>query len=237
MGISSVLKGLKEQLAEEVDEKTKENSQRFFREKIQFYGVKVPVVNKISKEYFKLLKGKDKQEIFDLCEELWQSGYIEESFVACNWTYALRKDFEPADFPRFKKWVDTYVNNWASCDTFCNHSLGEFVEMYPDFLPELKKFTNSKNRWMRRAAAVSLIIQARKGLFLDDIFEIADKLLTDPDDLVQKGYGWMLKAASQSHQQEVFEYVMKNKNIMPRTALRYSIEKMPMELKAQAMSK
>ena len=109
--------------------------------------------------------------------------------------------------------------------------------MYPEFLSKLKKFTNSENRWMRRAAAVSLIVPARKGRFLDEIFEIADGLLTDEDDLVQKGYGWLLKVASQAHQQEVFDYVMRNRTIMPRTALRYAIEKMPKELKVKAMAK
>ena len=90
---------------------------------------------------------------------------------------------------------------------------------------------------MRRAAAVSLIIPARQGKFLNDIFEIADLLLLDKDDMVQKGYGWMLKVASQKHQLEIFDYVVANKAIMPRTALRYAIEKMPPELKAIAMGK
>ena len=90
---------------------------------------------------------------------------------------------------------------------------------------------------MRRASAVTLIIPARKGKFLNDILEIADILLTDKDDLVQKGYGWMLKAASEVNQQEIFNYVIKNKFIMPRTSLRYAIEKMPKELKAKAMEK
>jgi 3-methyladenine DNA glycosylase AlkD len=55
--------------------------------------------------------------------------------------------------------------------------------------------------------------------------------------MVQKGYGWMLKAASQAHQHEVFKYVMDKKATMPRTSLRYAIEKMPPELKARAMAK
>ena len=55
--------------------------------------------------------------------------------------------------------------------------------------------------------------------------------------MVQKGYGWMLKAASQAHQDEVFYYVMKRKATMPRTSLRYAIEKMSPELKAQVMLK
>lgn len=93
----------------------------------------------------------------------------------------------------------------------------------------------SQNRWKRRASAVSLIIPARKGKFLKEIFALADILLLDGDDLVQKGYGWMLKAASEAHQKEVFDYVISNKTTMPRTALRYAIEKMPKELKDEAM--
>lgn len=94
-----------------------------------------------------------------------------------------------------------------------------------------------KNLWTRRAAAVSLIIPARRGNFLKDIFEIADILLLDKEDLAQKGYGWMLKAASQAHQKEVFNFVMKSKAKMPRTALRYAIEKMPKVLREKAMAK
>ncbi len=90
---------------------------------------------------------------------------------------------------------------------------------------------------MLRGAAVSLIIPAKEGKFLKDIFELAGILLRDNDDMVQKGYGWMLKEASRLHQTEVFEYVMMHKDKMPRTALRYAIEKMPPEFKKKAMKK
>jgi 3-methyladenine DNA glycosylase AlkD len=109
--------------------------------------------------------------------------------------------------------------------------------MYPDHLSDLKKWTLSDNRWVRRASAVSLILPARHGKFLRDIFEIAEILLLDKDDMVQKGYGWMLKEASKPYQKEVFDFVMKNKAVMPRTALRYAIEKMPTELKLMAMDR
>lgn len=96
---------------------------------------------------------------------------------------------------------------------------------------------NFENRWVKRASAVTLIISARNGKFFNDTFEIADRLLVDDDDLVQKGYGRMLKAVSEAYQMQVFEYVMKNKIIMQRTALRYAIEKMPKDLKTKAMEK
>ena len=84
---------------------------------------------------------------------------------------------------------------------------------------------------------VSLIIPAKKGEFLQEVFEISDTLLSDEDDMVQKGYGWLLKEASRKHQKEVFAYVVKNRAKMPRTALRYAIELMPKELKAEAMKR
>jgi 3-methyladenine DNA glycosylase AlkD len=162
---------------------------------------------------------------------------MEESIIACLWSYYLNKQYEPGDFKVFQRWINTYVTNWATCDTLCNHSVGTLIEMYPDLLSGLKDWALSAKRWVKRASAVSLIIPARKGKFLSDIFEIADILHSDKDDMIQKGYGWMLKAASEVYQREVFEYVLSKKATMPRTALRYAIEKMPAELKIIAMAK
>jgi 3-methyladenine DNA glycosylase AlkD len=228
---------VREVLIKASDEDTKKSGQRFFKERIETYGVKSSVVQKIAKEFFGEVKTKSKTEILECCELFWQSGIIEESFVACTWSEKLQKQYLPEDFAVFERWIKNYVSNWASCDTLCNHTVGDFVMQYPEFIGKLKEFAHSESRWVKRASAVTLIIPARKGLFLNEIFEIADTLLTDPDDLVQKGYGWMLKAASEAYQQEVFDYVVKNKAIMPRTALRYAIEKMPKELKTLAMAK
>ena len=219
------------------DEKTKLSGERYFKESVKMYGVRSAAVIKIGKDYFKTIADKNKSHIFSLCEELWKSGVMEESFIACNWSYYVNKKYESADFETFEKWVNNYLDNWASCDTLCNHTIGSFVEMYPEYLSGLKRWAKSTNRWVKRASAVSLIVPARKGKFLDDIFEIADILHSDKDDMVQKGYGWMLKAASQAHQEDVFNYVMNKKATMPRTSLRYAIEKMPAELKARAMAK
>lgn len=235
--MENIIDKIRTELRHSIDEKTLATSQKFFKEKIKLYGVKVPTVNKISREYFKLIDCKTKSEIVELCEILWQSGFIEESFIACNWSYYIHEKYEPEDFQLFEKWITNYVNNWATCDTLCNHTIGEFIEMFPEYIVKLKDLARSHNRWLRRASSVTLIIPARKGKFLNEILEIADILLLDKDDLVQKGYGWMLKAASEANQQEIVDYVIKNKSIMPRTALRYAIEKMPKELKIKAMER
>lgn len=219
------------------NEKARIAGERFFREEIRLYGMKASMIRQIAGQWWKEVQNQSKKEIFDMCEELWQSGYLEESGIAIEWVIHLGKKITREDFRLFERWVSQYVTNWASCDGFCNHPVGDLVMKYPEFLEDLKKWTRSPNRWVRRGSAVSLIVPARKGLFLPDIFEIAELLLTDSDDMVQKGYGWMLKAASEAHRNAVFAFVTDHKEKMPRTALRYAIEKMPEELRKRAMAK
>lgn len=235
--MEDIIGQIRNELKEHADEKTRESGKRFFKEEVKTYGVKTNQVSNLAKQHLKEVKHLGKAEIFSLCELLWQSGFLEESFIACEWSYSLHKNYEPADFEIFESWLIKYVNNWASCDTLCNHTIGAFIERYPEYLSRLKNWTKSDNRWVRRGAAVSLIVPARKGKYLNEILEIADALLTDKDDMVQKGYGWMLKVASQTHQKEIFNYVLQRKNKMPRTALRYAIEKMPEGMRKEAMVK
>lgn len=235
--MNAIVDKVRQTLIGAADEKTRLSGERFFKEEVKIYGVASASAQKFSRDFFKEVKDLPKDEILALCEEFWKSGYMEESFVACHWSDLILDRLVREDFATLERWVSLYVSNWASCDTLCNHTMGGFIDMYPEYLGELKRWAKSSNRWVKRASAVSLIIPARNGRYLGDIFEIADILLLDGDDLVQKGYGWMLKAASQAHQNEVFEYVVRNKGVMPRTALRYAIEKMPGELKVIAMSK
>jgi 3-methyladenine DNA glycosylase AlkD len=233
--MNQVIAKIKGELAASADEKTKKSFQSFFKEEAMGYGVKTAVVHEIAKKHWNEVKLLDKKAIFVLCEELFQSEYMEEAFVASFWLPNMVEKLEPADLAVFKAWIEKYVNNWAKCDTFCNHTVGGLLEKHPESVSEVKSWAESKNRWLKRAAAVSLIIPAKKGMFLQEVFEISNMLLNDEDDMVQKGYGWLLKEASRKHQKEVLDYVLKNRTEMPRTALRYAIELMPKELKKEAM--
>jgi 3-methyladenine DNA glycosylase AlkD len=235
--MNQIIKRIREELKNSTDEQTRKSFQIFFKEKVKYYGVKVGTVGKIANKYWKEIKELDKKDIFRICEELYNSGYSEEAFVVSFWIPKLTDRFGPEDLTVFKGWIEKYIDNWAKCDGFCNHSIGNFIERYPESIGEIKSWAKSENRWLKRAAAVSLIIPAKHGKFLTDVFKISDQLLLDEDDMVQKGYGWLLKEASRLHQKEVFDYVMKNKNVMPRTALRYAIELMPKDLKTRAMKK
>jgi len=232
-----VISSIRKELQDHADPEIRKNARRYFKEDIVCYGMKTADGAAIAKKYWKEVKGREKPEIFALCEELYRSGHMEEAFIVSTWAHLLKDRYEPEDIAVFRRWIDTHISNWVECDGFCNHTMGEFIEQYPEYIEELKRWTQSGNRWMRRAAAVSLIIPAKHGRFLDEALEIADLLLLDQDDLVQKGYGWLLKEASRKHTDEVFSYVMQNRRAMPRTALRYAIEVMPKDLKAEAMRK
>jgi len=235
--MNGIIESIRAELKVNADEKTKESIRRFFKEDVKAYGVKTPIVNKIAKKHWHHVKNFGKKEIFSICEKLFCSGFMEEAFVASVWLPNMVEAFDSSDLATFKKWIDLYVNNWAKCDSFCNHTVGEFVEKFPQSVKEIETWAQSSNRWLRRASAVSLILPARKGNFFAQVIEISSTLLLDKDDLVQKGYGWLLKEASRLHQTEVFDFVFKNRKIMPRTALRYAIELMPKDLKTKAMEK
>lgn len=222
------------------------NADKQFREKIRDYfkmdvskylGVRLPLVRKIANKHFKQISELDIDQVLQICDKLLESRIYEHKVIAFHWSFKCKKQFQSKHFKILEGWLKTYVDDWSDCDDLCTHSLGYLVFRYPQFLVNVKRWAPSKNRWMRRASAVTLIYSARKGTHLDKIFNTANILLLDKDDLVQKGYGWMLKEASKIFTEEVFEFVIKNKDRMPRTALRYAIEKMPDKYKKAAMQR
>lgn len=233
----SLIQEIRKDLKKKSNPADAKQSRRFFKEKIKTRGVRNAAVIAIAKKYFPRAKSMTKQDIFLLCEELLMSGYNEEASIAFYWLFKLKNNHKKVDFNIFEKWLRKYVDNWGKCDDFCTHALGHFILSFPEFIPELNKWAKSSNRWMRRASAVALIYSVRRKKNLDHTINIANLLLRDGDDLVQKGYGWLLKEASKNYPKEVFKYVLKNKHAMPRTSLRYAIEKMPPRWKKEAMKR
>lgn len=237
--MKELLSDIRQTLQDYVDPQNIVVSSRFFKgdEQPKEYGVSKEILNRIGKELFNDLKARPKEEVYLLCQELWKSRYFEEAYIACIITKRLHRHYEAKDMKYFSLWLNKYVQSWADCDTLCCSTIGPLLIKFPLEIEQLTQWTSSANRWMRRGAVVSLVVPARKGLYLPKVFELATLLLEDQDDLVQKGTGWMLKEASKLHQEEVYEFIMKQKAVMPRTMLRYAIEKMPLELKAKAMKK
>ena len=149
-----------------------------------------PVIRKISGQLYRDVKHVEKEQLFAYCEQLLTAHNHEMRMIAFDWAYRIRKQVDGTEFTRYEQWLAEYVTGWGSCDDFCVRAFGELVYRYPEHLLAIKKWTQSDNRWLRRASAVVLIYAARRNALHNAVIEIADLLLHDPDDLVQKGYGW-----------------------------------------------
>ena len=214
------------------------NYQRWFKEKLERpEGLKTPVLRKVSNKVFRTtVRAYERDEILNICDEMLASGRQYMRFFAFDWAIKIKDRFERKDFTRFERWLKTYVDNWGRCDHLCA-AIGLLMARFPDLSPRRMKWTDSRNMWLRRAAAVCLIEPVQEGLLLKDVFRTAEKLMMDEEDLVQKGYGWLLKVTGDYFFDDAYRFVMKHKHVMPRTALRYAIEKWPEKKKRAAMKR
>jgi len=227
MNQEEILLSIRKDLKSKVDQEYKEGSYRYFKEQIKPIGVRGSDVKIIIRKYFILLEKQWKFEDFvRFSEKLLKGGWMEEVSIAFHFIENLKKQFKEETFYLFEKWLNDYVHNWAHCDEISVHLIGEVVDKHPKLINNLKEWTKSKNRWLRRSSAVSLIMPARHGKYLKEIFEISEKLMMDKDDMVQKGVGWLLKEASKKHEKDIVRFLLRSKNKTSRLVLRYATEKM-----------
>lgn len=189
----------------------------------------MPTVKQIAGKYYKELKG-NLPGAMDLAEELIKTRNLTVADTGIHLLRRFIRHIKGEHFPRFDTWVD-YLTNWANTDNLCAGVVVESVKDDPSHFNALMEWTQSPNRWRRRASAVTMVKIASQGGMLDEIFQIADALMTDEDDMVRKGVGWMLKAAGMAHPQQVHEYLVKWKPKTSALVLRYASEKLPKELK------
>ncbi len=124
------------------------------------------------------------------------------------------------------------INNWDLVDLGALHAIGAYLIDKPKDI--LYRLAVSDNLWERRTAIVATAQFIRKDM-LDDVFAIAEILVHDEEDLVHKGTGWMLRFAGDKDRKRLLEFLDKYAATMPRTLLRYSIEKLEPELRQYYM--
>lgn len=233
----SVLVDLRADLSAQVDLPFRSGALAFFKEPINPLGVRAAGVRGCAARVWTRVRTWDRDRLLDLCGELWATGVFEEGSVAAILLDRAARGSRPPDFDRFEGWLAAHVANWAHCDLFCTHAFGRLLTLFPELQPRIGPWTRSANRWERRAAAVILIPLVHGGQGLDLALATAEALLADPDDLVRKGTGWLLKEASRRFRDQVHTFVMDRRGRMPRTILRYALERMPPDLRRQAMAR
>ena len=206
----------------------------------QFLGIKVPVTRAVVKECWKEVS-------FDDLAQCICSDYHEVRLAAL---LTLVEIFKHCHFERPKgveksvkeQCIDfylshtQYINNWDLVDLSCYPLLGEWLLDSPDrsLLYDLAR--NGKTIWEQRIGIVSTMTFIRHGQ-LDDTFAIADILLHHPHDLIHKAVGWLLREAGKRDKPRLEAFLQPRFRTMPRTMLRYAIEKFPEDERQQYLRK
>lgn len=237
MTLADLLARVRSELAAHADPEVRQSALKFSREPVDLWGVRAPDVKRIARAVTREVKNWPLAARDDFAAELWKSGKLEEAGVAIYVYRRLSRLFGKREFRLFERWIDRYVSNWAACDGVSSWLLSACIGNEPALIGRLSAWTRSRNRWKRRAAAVSLLQEAKQGRHTDAILEIAALLLEDRDDMVRKGLGWILKEAYPKRPREVVAFLKARAARAPRLVLRIAAEKMSPRDRAAALSK
>ncbi|MBQ6310984.1 MAG: DNA alkylation repair protein [Bacteroidales bacterium] len=194
----------------------------------KFLGIKVPVTREVVKECWKEVS-------FENLEECILSDYHEVRLAALLCLVEIFSHNKKGGETIRKQCVDFYlahtdrINNWDLVDLSCYNLLGAWLlDKDRTLLYDLAKY--GKNIWEQRIGIVSTMAFLRKGQ-LDDTYAIAEILLNHPHDLIQKAVGWLLREAGKRDEKRLRSFLDTRCRTMPRTMLRYAIEKFPEPLR------
>ena len=187
-----------------------------------FLGVKAPDSKKIIQKYYKETSLQDIQVL--LLDKIHEYRSIALGI--------LKKQYEKADEKKKRKIVKFYlkntknVNNWDLVDCSAPHILGNWLLAHQKERKILYKLACSKNLWERRISILSTLAFIRQKQF-EDVLKISEILIRDKHDLIHKAVGWMLRETGKRDQKTEEGFLRKYRGIMPRTMLRYAIERFP----------
>lgn len=186
-----------------------------------FWGISVPQVRGISKRYFRDISFDEiKVLINHRIHEIRLAGYL-----------ILTYQYEKSDNERRKDIFDFYLNNLSGCnnwdlvDLSCYKIVGEYLLKNKEERRILYELSRSNNLWEQRISIVSTLPFIKRKEFKDTL-NISKVLLSHSHDLIHKAVGWMLREVGKQDMNVLREFLNENINTIPRTTLRYSIERM-----------
>lgn len=193
-----------------------------------FRGIRVPVTRSLAKKY--------KVVSLSEAELLLHSRFHEDRLLALFLLVGMYpKSSGKAREDIFRLYLNNtrFINNWDLVDSSAEHIVGAFL--FDKERGLLVQLAHSEILWERRIAIMSTFHYIKKQLF-DDTLRIARILLRDPEDLIHKAVGWMLREIGKRDTAAEENFLMAYYREMPRTMLRYAIEKLP-EARRQAYLK
>lgn len=208
----------------------------FFKHEIVALGIPAAVMRAFARERAELLAEWSIDALVRLCDRLLEEPEIEIRMVGPLILARRRKHLTAALLPHASRWLKRRLDNWALVDGFCGEVLAPMLTSVPEVETALRRWSKSPVLWQRRAALVTLVPHARHGERLDLAYELAAAHLHDPEDLMHKATGWLLREAGRKDRPRLKRFLLKNGSAVPRTALRYALEHFPTEERRVVMT-
>jgi 3-methyladenine DNA glycosylase AlkD len=198
-------------------------------EKTEFYGVSSPKARQIERSLFEIVRRNwTIRDAVCYCDILIREPRMESKFIGLLLLSRYRKRFDAELLRKVKSWISRgYCDNWAVTDAISTLIMAPLLRSFPGLIPSAKSWLSSENLWLRRSVLVSLVPAARRGERLDDAYAAAASLLGSRDDLIHKATGWLLREAGKTDPSRLEAFLLNRGPGIPRTALRYAIEKFP----------
>lgn len=204
---------------------------RYFRgdHTLRFYNVGAKPTRALARSIF--AANRERWTVADamhLADQLVADPYLETKGVGIELIARYHRSFTPPLLGRWKRWLAANrAANWATTDAICGLLIGPLIVRHPQLAPRMRAWARDRNLWVRRASIVSLVKPLAHGIGLDIAYEIATALHADPHDLLQKAVGWTLREAGKVDARRLERYLRANGPSIPRTTLRYAIERFP----------
>ncbi len=231
---------LKEELRKQATPEQAKILQRFFKtgkgeygEGDVFLGIKVPIQRKIAKNYL----GISLRELQELLDTNIHEYRLTALVILIN-KYNNSTEKEKKEVYEFYIQNLENINNWDLVDISCPNIVGNYLYFQPIISVKkiLQQLAISKNLWKRRVAIISTLFFIKQGRF-GETLGISQMLLKDEHDLIHKAVGWMLREVGKKNQEVEERFLNKYYKQMPRTMLRYSIERFSEEKRKYYMKK
>jgi 3-methyladenine DNA glycosylase AlkD len=207
------------------------DSSRYFRASgdLGFYNVGTAAMRGLARSIHKQHKDSwSVDEAMACAGVLIADRYLEAKGVGIELVARFRRDFTPRLLNAWGRWLaENHSANWATTDAICGALIGPLLLQQPQLCQRMRAWARHRNMWVRRASIVGLIPLVRRGESLDVVYEIARRLHGDEEDLIQKAVGWALREAGKPDMARLERYLRANGASIPRTTLRYAIERFP----------
>lgn len=218
------------------DEKKAISYQRFFKEPVALFGIDTPTMRSIERDLFEdVAKVWTIRDAVSFCKTMIRDPHLEARGAGFQMVARFVDEAPPDLLPTIKRWLERSCGNWGLVDNLAPSVLGPLLGRHRELIPEVVEWTESPNLWVRRGATVAFVPLARKGKHLPAAYRIASRLFGDQEDLMHKAVGWLLREAGKTDMERLKRFLLKNGPEIPRTTVRYAIERFPKNQRKQLL--